>query len=213
MRSLRRRSRAAFTLIELLVVVVIIAILAAIAVNNMLNARIRANIARIQADFRAIADAHGAYQIDHGVFIPDPRFRRDRIYTSGGNETDRALSELTSPVAYISAVPSKDPFAWKSKRPLNVDRDGFVEWSMLGAKYNYFNEIGPPRNPGLNDIIHGEWVVLTHKHADIGGPLRYKWKLVSNGPAPRKIELGGWRVYDPTNGLKSGGAIIHYGPQ
>ncbi len=55
----------AFTLIELLIVVAIIGILAAIAVPNFLNARLRAMVAAQTADMRNLNDAFTRYKLDY----------------------------------------------------------------------------------------------------------------------------------------------------
>ncbi|HPA48466.1 MAG TPA: prepilin-type N-terminal cleavage/methylation domain-containing protein, partial [bacterium] len=68
MRSFTRQ-RGAFTLIELLIVVAIIGILAAIAVPNFLNARMRATIARMETDVKALGDALMMYRIDHRCYF------------------------------------------------------------------------------------------------------------------------------------------------
>jgi type II secretion system protein G len=57
-----------FTLIELLIVVAIIGILAAIAVPNFLNAQLRAKIARVQSDLKALSLAIESYRLDAGAY-------------------------------------------------------------------------------------------------------------------------------------------------
>ena len=84
--------KPSFTLIELLIVVAIIGILAAIAVPNFLNARIRAGLARCEADMKALETAIETYRIDNGKYINSWR-----------------LADLTTPVAYMSSFP-EDPF-------------------------------------------------------------------------------------------------------
>lgn len=58
-----------FTLIELLVVVAIIGILAAIAIPQFAEYRVRAFNARAQSDLRNLATAENAYFIDNEGFV------------------------------------------------------------------------------------------------------------------------------------------------
>jgi type II secretion system protein G len=84
-----------FTLVELLVVVAIIAILAGIAVPNLLEAQTRAKVSRVKTDLRTITIALESYRVDTNRYPPStlvPRFRR--------------LRPLTTPVAYLTSVPT-----------------------------------------------------------------------------------------------------------
>lgn len=84
-----RKPTLAFTLIELLIVVAIIGILAAIAIPNFRNARIRAQVARSQSNERTLRDAFMQYGLDNGNL---PR-HSDEL---------SAHDRLTSPIAYIN---------------------------------------------------------------------------------------------------------------
>jgi len=101
----RQAESGGFTLIELLIVVAIIAILAAIAVPNMVEAQTRSKVSRVKADLRTIAVALEAYHADHNVYPPStliPPFAR--------------LIPLTTPVAYLSSIPT-DIFHPRYERP------------------------------------------------------------------------------------------------
>jgi type II secretion system protein G len=99
----------AFTLIELLIVVAIIAILAAIAVPNFLEAQTRAKVSRTKADLRSLAVALEAYRSDFNTYPPvgNPAFPSPLDVLT---PFTYRLKPVTSPVAYISALPP-DPFA------------------------------------------------------------------------------------------------------
>lgn len=99
-----------FTLIELLIVVAIIGILAAIAVPNFLNARLRAQIAKVEADAKAVATALESYKIDNNNYPVDAT-----------NRVPTGLYMLTTPVAYIATLP-RDPLMSLEDRSRPIDQ-------------------------------------------------------------------------------------------
>ncbi|MBZ0256856.1 prepilin-type N-terminal cleavage/methylation domain-containing protein [bacterium] len=103
---MKPNAQRGFTLIELLIVVAIIGILAAIAVPNFLSAQIRAKVARVKTDISAIAKAQEMYFLDNNSYPPESE---DDIFTGRRPPQSRGLFFLTTPISYLSSVPS-DPF-------------------------------------------------------------------------------------------------------
>lgn len=120
----------AFTLIELLIVVAIIGILAAIAVPNFLNASMRAQIARMETDLKALGDALLMYRIDNKNYFAQ----------MGGNPAAE-LRRLTTPVSYISSIP-QDPY-----------REGSKKYQSVTYNYDY-SAYGPDRAK-TDWLLHG----------------------------------------------------------
>ena len=196
-----------FTLIELLIVVAIIAILAAIAVPNFLEAQVRSKATRARSDMRTIAGALEAYRLDHNTYPVVPN--------------DAALSlgdvfwfyPLSTPVAYIALDSvGEDPFNATDARTKYRDRYDVVYGSGDHFGYSFANlEL---RNRGQPWAQPPHWV-LTSKGPDKGdGPQRggghgsvamYTVDPVGNG---LYVDL----EYDSSNGTRSGGDILRWGP-
>lgn len=87
----------AFTLIELLIVVAIIGILAAIAVPNFLNAQLRAKLAKVESEMKAVNDAYLMYNMDNNGWPPH----------LDGSITQHRF--VTTPIAYLNTSLA-DPF-------------------------------------------------------------------------------------------------------
>jgi len=87
-----------FTLIELLIVVAIISILAAIAIPNMLEAQVRAKVARVRADMYTMRTGLETYRIDNEGYPPAP-------YAFFPPFPEAKTYLLTTPVSYLSGIP------------------------------------------------------------------------------------------------------------
>lgn len=206
-----RPKPAGFTLIELLIVVAIIAILAAIAVPNFLEAQTRSKVSRCKADMRTLATALESYAVDANRY-PPPYVGLTGGALDGPSVFDPArlphavsgrFIRLTSPIAYLSAVPQEaftvQAVAAGSAIP-GDDPNGY-------DTYDYFtDQFGQP----------------TRGRALSCGA---KWRLAGVGPdrkacfGGREKSLGisdpanaGGVAYDPTNGTVSVGDIVRVGP-
>ncbi len=177
----------AFTLIELLIVVAIIGILAAIAVPNFLNAQTRAKIARVKGDLKAVGSALEMYRLDRNGYPLGP-----------GADLLILITELTTPVSYISTVEMLDPFG-------GADKFSFGSSFEIQRCYKYFNFKYNEEQPGRT------WV----GRAGLGHRSMEGYLLYSFGPDKAQTALEWYAVgeghrgmiYHTTNGLVSHGDI------
>ncbi len=178
----------AFTLIELLIVVAIIGILAAIAVPNFVNAQIRARVARVHTDQRAIGNALGMYNIDHNAF---PSFLNWPTFAYVG------VPQLTTPVAYMSVYPV-DPFHRAEAGHGVPDTHKYVKMSYYNL--DIMEETGQARGStsfGVEEYRQGNhWGVRSF------GPNR-----TADYDSARDV----FPTYDMSNGLHSNGDIYRWG--
>ncbi|MFH1741512.1 MAG: prepilin-type N-terminal cleavage/methylation domain-containing protein [bacterium] len=179
------RRHHAFTLIELLIVVAIIGILAAIAVPNFMNARIRAKIARVRADFSAAALAAESYHIDRGTYP----YTAD-LPAHGATVCGR-YRPFTTPISYITSA-LYDPFGDEGR---DAPLGGTAEYPC----YDFF--FGKP-----GDVF---WPWLVNAHYLVHDGMEVRWQITSQGP-DRRAHTG--IPYDSSNGLDSPGDIKRYGP-
>ena len=185
------RAKHAFTLIELLVVVAIIGILAAIAVPNFLNARLRAAVSRTVADLRGIHTAIQMYAVDNGREILDT-VEIPNLPSSG--IAWRVWSQLTTPVAYIPSSAFWDPFIPET----NPFSSGAANEAVADGTYQYHN-IKYWRENDLQGM--GQLADRTARYyARSPGPDR--WYIIL------PMRLMRWMAYKPSNGLVSVGDII-----
>jgi prepilin-type N-terminal cleavage/methylation domain-containing protein len=181
--------RNAFTLIELLIVVAIIAILAAIAVPNFLEAQTRSKVSRSHADLRSLATAVESYMIDNNRYMPF-------TVAVSGKLGERQIFLLTSPVAYITAIP-QDVF--QASKPAK---------STVAAK-NYNAFFGPVPNY----YVYGP--TTFYLDGASGWSLRVMgpdqdWDLVGYAPDNDTIVPQNGQ-YDATNGTISNGDLLRSG--
>ncbi len=115
------KNRKAFTLVEILIVVAIIALLAAIAIPNLLRAKVTSNQSSAQATLKAVANALETYAISNGVYPTDttsligaapPYLNKDYFsasfngYNFAASITDYAYSVTALPVSSSTGTES-----------------------------------------------------------------------------------------------------------
>jgi prepilin-type N-terminal cleavage/methylation domain-containing protein len=197
---LRHAPRPGFTLIELLIVVAIIAILAAIAVPNFLEAQTRAKIGRARADARSIATALEAYRVD-ALDYPEPHtyipFPDPGSIDTGFLDRTRIPSTLTTPVAYLTALPP----------------DVFAAGDPIGDGFHYLlrRERKSPLDPLFTEVMMGEpnarfYILSLGPNVVFDASVRTIVVEQGSGLAWRFAE------YDATNGTVSAGDLIRWGP-
>lgn len=207
--------RRGFTLIELLIVVAIIAILAAIAVPNFLEAQVRAKVSRCKNDMRSIAVGVESYQVDNNSYPINAALPATFGFTYMDQWTE-FLNTLSTPIAYMSSMQQKDPFA--PPRPdftpygytgpfvgsfFWVDystKNGMRSWG--GAMKSYYPTWNVPERQAYIIYSWGpnrktdsiEWAII--------GGVQGSYTITSNGAGS---------YYDPTNGSVSAGDIGRWG--
>ena len=178
------RSKRAFTLIELLIVIAIIAILALIAVPNFLEAQTRAKVTRLKADFRTILTAMQAYAVDYGTY-PDDELGRNRVADFG------PFTLLTTPVAYLSSVPT-NPFFDVIDTNKGKVAGSYAYWAPRAGNLTAGGTVG-------NGVFFHVTSVGPNQKSDLGG----KQMQVPDVAERNAIFIN--RLYNPTNGTLSYG--------
>ncbi len=175
---MRLEKRLGFTLIELLIVVAIIGILAAIAVPNFLNARMRATIARMESDLKALGEALLMYRLDNRCYF-------DQM---GGNP-HQELRRLTTPIAYIVSIP-QDPYrrsnAVYTSVTSNYDYSAYgpdkckTDWLLHGIGPDTDEDIGVSSyGPRTSDLFKGLLYQISNGIVSSGDVIHTSWHGLS----------------------------------
>ena len=179
------KKKEGFTLVELLIVVAIITIITAIAVPNIMSARIRAKVSGAKSEMGSIAILLEDYKMDHSGSYPSQYTSPDTI-TNDSNPPSPTnvvgLGKLIYPTTsnstpiYLSTIP-KDPFNTNDKP------GGYYSYFTSGDECWALVSWGPDKN---NDVSN---------YAD----------------AKAAVE-NGTNMYDQSKGLTTTGDIVIIGP-
>lgn len=200
-----RVSVYAFTLIELLIVVAIIGILAAIAVPNFQNARVRATVAKVQGDIKALGTAVEMYSVDHGKYPDDGQITGIPWWMNNWH--------LTSPIPYIASIP-QDPFLTNNSEAGESTNGHFEYWYTSWDGYGVMRASGRPTSvKGRSNVRLYDPPRNVFRFAFISpGPDGcWEWDR-GNGWCQPENYMGDVFYYDMSNGVMSRGDFYQFGP-
>jgi type II secretion system protein G len=207
--------RKGFTLIELLIVVAIIAILAAIAVPNFLEAQTRSKVSRAKSDMRSVATALESYFVDNNQY-PYKRGPLAAGLTNIGSivgswvpqDLVNDKSSITSPIAYMTSVPS-DVFNIGNKK---LSGAGFAPGHPVYS-FRYARMVNLPVSGIATNSLAGSGgsdLSGTDPFGFSSRKERYgSWFMLSSGPDLDDDIFGFNNQYDPTNGTISNGDVLY----
>lgn len=172
------KKKVGFTLIELLIVVAIIGILAAIAVPNFVNARLRALIVRVYSEEKSINTAYLMYRMDNQAWPP---------HIDGDPAQHRFV---TTPIAYLTTSIA-DPF----------QKEGVTDAATIGWYKGQYHE-----EPGVQ--MRSEFMAVgdaaAKRYAEENKNAAFFCRSV--GPDMDKVSERSL-PYEITNGLVSQGTL------
>lgn len=179
-----------FTMVELTLVAIIILILISIALPNFLEAQIRAKVTAANGDMECLAQALEEYYIGYRAYplnvvskLPEGGLSED----GNPNLRGSALTVLTTPVVYLSALPLDQFFPQGKQREL-FDYINFVD--LTG---------GPISKTSFRSSGSAAYVLVSV------GPNRESDTFAQKIPPVMLL-------YAPTNGTSSPGDIHRFGP-
>ncbi len=179
-----------FTMIELTTVGIIILVLIGIALPNFLEAQIRARVTAAQSDATLLSQCLEEYYIANRTYPPNVVEKLpDGGLAGDGNPDLRGCSLilLTTPVVYVSDLPM-DLFHPENEPSKAFDYVNFVDWT------------GSPIS-----------------RETLGGKGSAAYLVGSVGPDNQPNTVCAKRpptslIYNPTNGTKSPGDLLVFGP-
>jgi prepilin-type N-terminal cleavage/methylation domain-containing protein len=184
------RKTKALTLIELLIVAAVVAVLAAIAVANVQEARIRSQASRVKSNQRAMSVALESFYADHKWYPPDG-FPWNSGITCPWIQTELVPTWFASMNAAYNS--ENEPTGWWK---------GSMIWMNYQDRNKYYQHSGWPqpieRVPNVDGIRYPQWEITSI------GPDLSKDNTTSTNPAQAHPEI----IYDPTNGTVSIGNIF-----
>ena len=122
-------NRKGFTLVEIMIVVAIIALLAAIAIPNLLSARMTANTAAAKANIRSLSTAAETYSTANNGAYPDTVARLTTFIGSAGSYCADAEGGPSSVQGYkYSCIMTSGGYQFVAA-PVTVDTTGTTTYT------------------------------------------------------------------------------------